>query len=60
MPYDYGINFSLIPYLLHIYYYLALYYSTLKDKLLQERIEVRMKEYLKVRILKSFEALRNV
>jgi hypothetical protein len=60
MIYDYGINLSLIPYLLHIEYYLALYYPTPKDKLLQEKIKVRMKEYSKVSILKSFEALSNV
>jgi hypothetical protein len=60
MTYDYGINLSLIPYLLRIDYCLALYYSTSKDKLLQERIKIRMKEYSKVSILKSFEALSNV
>jgi hypothetical protein len=57
MTYDYGINLLLILYLLCITYYLALYYPNSKDKLLQERIKVRMKEYSKVGILKSFEAL---
>jgi hypothetical protein len=60
ITYDYGINLSLIPYLLRIYYYLALYYPTSKEKLLQERSKIRMKEYSKVSILKSFEALSNV
>jgi hypothetical protein len=44
MTYDYGTNLSLIPYLLRVDYYLALYYLTSKDKLLRERIKVRMKE----------------
>jgi hypothetical protein len=60
MTYDYGINLSLIPYLLLIDYYLALCYLTSKDKLLKERIKIRMKEYSKVSILKSIEALSNV
>jgi hypothetical protein len=60
MNYDCGINLLLISYLLCKTYYLALYYLTSKDKLLQERIKVRMKEYSKVSILKSFEALSNV
>jgi hypothetical protein len=50
MTYDYGINLSLISYLLRIDYYLALYYPTSKDKLLEERIKVRMKEYSNVSI----------
>jgi hypothetical protein len=60
MTYDYGMNLSLIPYLLCIDYYLALYYLTAKVKLLQERIKIGMKEYSKISILKSFEALSNV
>jgi hypothetical protein len=34
MNYNYGINLLLIPYLLGITYYLALFYPTSKDKLL--------------------------
>jgi hypothetical protein len=60
MTYDYGINLTFIPYLLHIAYYSALCYPTSKDKLLQERIKIIMEEYSKVSILKSFEALSNV
>jgi hypothetical protein len=51
MTYDYGINLSLIPNILRIHYYLALYYPTSKDELLQERIKIRMKEYSKMSIL---------
>jgi hypothetical protein len=60
MTYDYGNNLLLIPYLLRITYYLTVFYPTSKDKLLQEKIKVRMKEYSKVSILKSFETLSNV
>jgi hypothetical protein len=58
MTYDYGINLSLTPNLLRLAYYLALYPPTLKDKLLQERIKIIMKEYSKVSILKSFSNVR--
>jgi hypothetical protein len=51
MTYQYGTNLSLIPYFLRVDYYLALYYPTSKDKLLQERSKLRMKEYSKVSIL---------
>jgi hypothetical protein len=44
MTYDYGTNLSLIPYFQRVDYYLPLYYPTSKEKLLQERSKVRMKE----------------
>jgi hypothetical protein len=45
MTYDYGTNLSSIPYFQRVDYYLPLYYPTSKEKLLQERSKVRMKEF---------------